>query len=201
MKLQFSSGRAVGYSIGGGAATGAETWADYLDPDERLLWEGAPATGRRIRGTTLLFMGVGGIFILFAVAWTVIASIVPPDETLGGYFRLFGIPFGLIGLGIAVGGYFWDGYSRRRTRYALTDRRAIIATSALGRSLKSYPIDSDTRLDYQPGPEATIWFAEEVTVDRRGNRFTVRQGFELIPEGDKVYRLMRQVQRRDSGAE
>ena len=49
--------------------------------------------------------------------------------------------------------------------------------------------------------EATIWFAEEERRTNKGRRYTVKHGFEYIPDGDKVYRLIRDVQHRDRAGE
>ena len=71
--------------------------------------------------------------------------------------------------------------------------RGIIARQAWGRSLKSWPLDAGANIDYRPGAEATIYFAEEQRRGKNGS-YTVRRGFEFIPDGDQVYRLMRAIQ-------
>ncbi|MEL6999598.1 MAG: hypothetical protein AAFP68_15160, partial [Pseudomonadota bacterium] len=71
-------------------------WAPYLDEGERLVWEGRPATGLRVRPSDLLQSGFGLIFFCFSVFWvTMAASSGGAGE--GGVFRLvfplFGLPF------------------------------------------------------------------------------------------------------------
>lgn len=182
-----------------GTAPAVESWAHYLDPDETLLWQGAPGTGVRFGGADIAVGLFGCVFLAFALFWTFMAA------TLGGgtgtpvdwAFPLFGLPFVAVGAFLVFGRPFWNAHVRRHTRYALTGRRAIVARSAWGRSLKSYPIDEDTQIDYRPGREATIWFAQEERRGNKGRRYTVKHGFEFIADGDEVYRLMRQIQRRD----
>ena len=170
-------------------------WDTYLDRGEKLLWEGAPRAGLRFRGSDIFLSLFGSFFFLFAVFWMYMASgAMDAPGGIGIVFPLFGLPFVAVGFYLMVGRFFWDSFARSRTRYALTNKRAIVATSAVGRKLKSWPILSGTRLEYEPGDEATIWFAEEVKRGSKGRTYTTKHGFEYIEGGDEVYRLMRRVQ-------
>jgi hypothetical protein len=174
-----------------------ESWDAYLDRGEKLLWEGAPAGGLKFRASDLVQSLFGLVFGGFAIFWITMASEMTSKGNAPGpvaFFPLFGIPFVLVGAYMVFGRFFWKAYKRSKTRYALTDKRAIIASSAFGRKLKSYPISDGTRLEYEPGDAATIWFAEEERRGSKGRRYTVKHGFEYIPNGDEVYRLMRKVQ-------
>lgn len=182
----------------------SERWEDYLDPGERLLWTGKPAQGVRVtRGRVLT--SLGGLFVLgFALFWTAGASgglWWPGGPKMEGplfwffvLFPLFGIPFIGLGLFMTIGHFFHDAKTRGKTRYALTDRRALIATAGPPRVLKSWPIRPDTVIDYQPGNEGTIHLATETSRDSDGDVTRTRVGFDLIPDADRVYRLIRGIQ-------
>lgn len=181
-----------------------ETWDDYLDPGERLLWTGAPVTGLRFTPGAIA-TSFGSLFLLaFAVFWTAGAGMGiwsgewrNADGFLALFFfafPLFGLPFIAVGLYGVVGHYFTDARKRARTRYALTTRRALIAVDGRERLLRSWPIAPGTVIDFHPGPEASIRFATEVHVDSEGDKTHTRTGFELIPDGDTVMRLIRQIQ-------
>ena len=176
----------------------SEGWAPYLDRGEKLIWEGSPAGGLKIRPSDLTASFFGLFFLGFSIFWVYMASSITRDAPgSGGFgliFPLFGLPFVAVGAYLVFGRFLWKAFVRTKTRYALTDTRAIIATNAFGRKLKSFPILADTRLDYEPGPEATIWFAEELRRGNKGRRYTVRKGFEYISDADEVYRLMRRIQ-------
>lgn len=190
------------------AAGGGDSWGDYLDPDETLLWQGAPTAGIRFGGGDVPMTLFGCVLLGFALFWIATAAWMSGMMAIGAgmgmasgvgagmvVFPLFGLPFIAVGAYLAFGRLFWKAWLRRHTRYALTDRRAIIARNAWGRSLRSYPVDADTVIDFRPGREASIWFAEEERRGNKGRRYTVRHGFEFIPDGHEVYRLMRQIQR------
>ena len=162
---------------------------------KRSSGKARPPSAPRFKPSDIFISLFGVAFFAFAVFWIWMASTIGADApgAISTVFPLFGLPFVLVGAYMMAGRFFWDSYVRSKTRYALTNRRGIIARSALGRSLKSYPVEHKTRIDYRPGPEATILFAEE---ERRGKngRYTVKRGFEYIPDGDDVYRLMRAIQ-------
>lgn len=170
----------------------APGWEGILDEGERILWQGRPDTRLRLKPAGLVGMAFGVSFAGFALFWMIMAA------QAGGGFWMFGLLHFAIGLALALGPLIWDPFRRSRTWYTLTDRRAFIATDLplQGKRLKSYPIDEDTLLEFTPGEPATVSFAQETRRGNNGRRHTVRIGFERIPDGERVYRLIRDIQRR-----
>jgi hypothetical protein len=166
-------------------------WAPYLADGEVLLWEGRPSPRIRFELTVknLLLTVFGTIFASFALA-IFYTHLVEGDW--GGV--LFAVPFVLMALFLLVGRHWWDSYRRAKTRYALTDRRALIARALGRRVVESHVITHDARIDLIPGVEATVLFAAEVRQDQRGRAFQVRHGFEMIPDGERVARLLYRIQ-------
>lgn len=169
-------------------------WAPYLDDGENLLWVGAPTPGLSVQAADLPKSAFGLFYLGFAIFWTVLAS---AGAAKGGglfamAFPLFGIPFMVVGAYILFGRFFFDAYRRRKTRYALTDRRAIIASSALRRSMTSYPATSFTAIELQEGPPDTINFATRSVRKKRGYR-DIPVGFERIKDGAHVHRVLRRI--------
>ena len=174
----------------------APGWEGYLEPGERVLWQGRPRGGidwRRFAGQRTV---IGLVFMGFALFWVISAFRAGASGLLGAVFPLFGLPFVWLGFRIAGGEELWRAWLRRRSWYTLTDRRAMIATEAFGRrGLESWPITAQSILEFEEGPPATIWFAER---GRRGPGQTPadrRVGFVGIDDGAQVLRMMRQVQR------
>ena len=179
-------------------------WEDILDPGERILWQGRPEPGLLPVRLPPGQMVMGAIFTGFSLFWMSAAGwIVGGGDSGGGiggpfrFFPLFGLPFLLIGLYSLFGFIFWRAHVRRHTWYTLTDRRAFIATDLplRGRRLASYPITGGSVLSLDQGPPDTVIFAQEMRRTRRGLR-EERIGFERIPDGANVYRLMRDIQRK-----
>ena len=176
---------------------GATGWEDILDKGEEIVWQGRPDAAIHFRPANIIPMLFGLAFAGFAVFWMVMAA------SAGGGFWMFGLLHFSVGLGLALSPILWGPFKRRRTWYTLTNRRAIIATDLplKGRALKSYPINDSTILNFTPGPPSSIMFAQETRRGSKGRRYTVDIGFEFIADGDKVYRLMRDIQRADRAAQ
>lgn len=168
-------------------------WEPYLDEDETILWTGRPQPGLSFRPSDIALSLFGLFFFGFAIFWTVMAASMGAETGIFGYvFPLFGTPFILVGGYLLFGRFFWDAYARGKTRYALTDRRAIVATSALRRSMKSYPISGASEIELQSGPPDTVNFASRFVRTKRGGH-NVPVGFERIEDGAKVYKLLREI--------
>lgn len=207
-----------GVAVPGGAgqpsarSDAPEGWADWLDPDERVLWQGAPSGRLRfLRGDVFLAL-FGCIWIMFALLFTIVSAIAAVGHASGSesvtvhgdfpgaiyMFPALGLAFVAAGFLQTFGPVIWDAWRRRRTRYAQTDRRALVVCSLPRRSIESFPIHAGSWLEYAPGPEASIHFSREQAFFRFDPRHVVKRGFELIPDGDAVYRLVRDIQRQDA---
>ncbi len=174
-------------------------WAPYLDDGETLLWQGRPDDRlfllRKADGLLIPFSLFWGGFALFwnLSAWAMGAPL---------FFKLFGLPFLAIGLYVIIGRFFVDQMIRRKTIYALSDRRAFIATSAFGRSLREMTISHHTQLTYLPGKTTTLILgtpaSQRPTRDMRSmgqwHGASGEFAFRAIPDGDEVYRMLRDIQ-------
>ena len=172
-------------------------WDPYLDDDEKLLWEGRPS--RR-----LLILTKADIFLIpFSLLWGGFAlfwNLAAWGMGAPFFFRLFGLPFLLVGAYITVGRFFVDQYIRKHTVYALTTKRAFIATSAFGRKLLEKPIRPNTSINFKPGERASLTFDATSAMIQSKRQIGYSVGgtggftFRAISDGDTVYRLARDIQ-------
>lgn len=121
-----------------------ETLAGDLMEGEDVLWAGQPdhrvlfaPADRFLVPFSLLWGG-------FAVFWetSVILSLLNGEERSGNggslwFFVLFGIPFVLMGLYLIAGRFLYKRYKKKRTLYAVTNRRVMELTRAFGRRLNA----------------------------------------------------------------
>ncbi len=112
--------------------------ARELMPEEKIVWSGTPGKGIKFQSTDLAFIPFSLLWAGFAVFWeaTVIRGGAP------ALFALWGVPFVLIGAYITVGRFFFDSYLRLRSRYFLTNRRALIVTTWPSRRVRSVNLAS-----------------------------------------------------------
>lgn len=165
-----------------------ESWADYLEEGERLLWKGAPATGTRVTNTGITQSIFGVFFLGFSVFWVGLGA-----NTGGGLtVALFGAPFVMVGLWLVAGHWFYDAYKRKHSRYALTNKRALIARTVFGRKMESYPINRFAPVGLVEGPLDTVNFHQKTVHSKNGDT-QINVGFRYIHNGRKVYNILRDI--------
>ena len=93
----------------------------YLNPDEYVLWSGKPGKGKLLNKRDIFLIPFSIVWFGFAVFWE--ASVFLTDAPF--LFKLWGIPFILVGLYITVGRFFLNSYIRKRTTYVITNKKVI----------------------------------------------------------------------------
>jgi len=172
----------------------------HLESGERLLWTGAPHKGFLLRKSDAFQIPFSLMWGGFAIFWetTVLRS--------GGplFFVLWGIPFVAIGLYLIFGRFWVDAKSRSVTAYALTDRRVLIVSGILSRSVKSLPLRtlSELTLEENRDGTGTITFGSANPLmmfgggaNWPGGRRYQTPGFESIVGASEVYRRIREAQK------
>jgi len=167
-------------------------WDGILATGERILWQGKPLPRLSFRGGRRMETLMAVVFMGFSLIWMKVASLAL------GPLWIFGLLFFFFGLYMALGKYFWAAFKRQYTWYTLTNQTAYIANDMpfVSRSLKSYPITSDSMLEYLPGDAATIYFGSEIEKTNKSTR-KPENGFEYLEDGEKVYDLLRQIKKGD----
>lgn len=116
----------------------------YLLPHEHILWTGQPKQGLILRPSDALLIPFSLFWAGFAFLWNVgvwggLGEI--PGEGAPLMFKLFGLPFLVIGFYFLIGRFVHDAAIRRNTAYALTDHRAIILRGLRFRKFTSLDLD------------------------------------------------------------
>jgi len=179
-----------------------------LLPGEKVLWEGRPKPGLLFTGRDLFLVPFSVMWCGFAVFWTIGAS-----SALGGlpsqapapfsFFPLFGLIFVCVGLYFVGGRFLVDAWLRDRTRYALTDQRALIVRAPPFGAVTALSLDrlSDMQLKEGVGGAGTIRLGPATPFFGRAG-FSVwspaldpTPQFLAIPDARRVFDL---VQRRST---
>jgi Bacterial PH domain len=169
-----------------------------LNSNERLLWAGKPRRGILLRGSDIFLIPFSLLWGGFAVFWE--TSALTTNAPL--LFKLWGIPFVLIGLYITVGRFFIDAQRRANTKYGITEDRIIIKSGIFRPELKSLNIKtlSDITLTQKKDNSGTI------TLGPADARYSMMQGMywpglkqapklEFIENAKEVYDKIVQLQR------
>ncbi len=109
---------------------------------ERLLWTGQP-------DPRVIFERVDIFLVPFSLLWGGFALVWEAGvlglgvfgeghrSAVPWFFVLWGIPFVLVGLYFIAGRFFYKAWRKRRTYYALTNKRALVLVEGRGRALRA----------------------------------------------------------------
>src|SRR5687767_14840962 len=127
-----------------------------LTSGERLLWTGRPTQGLLLRRSDMLFVPFSLMWGGFAIFWEYMA--LTGDAPF--FFKLWGIPFVLVGLYMIGGRFVLDAKQREKTFYAVTNQRILIVSGLRSRRIKSLNLRtlSDVSLDQTSNGSGTITF-------------------------------------------
>jgi hypothetical protein len=170
-----------------------------LSSSEKLIWSGQPLTGVRLRKQDALLIPFSFLWGGFAIfwEWSVFNSKAPI------FFRLWGVPFVLVGLYLILGRFFVDAKQRAKTFYGLTNERVIIISGIFSRNVKSLNLKtlSEINLDEKSDGSGTITFGSNYLPTARwvgngwpgANQYAL-PSFELIERVKEVYDQIRRAQ-------
>ena len=172
----------------------------HLEPGESLLWTGSPRRGLLLRPADAFMIPFSLLWGGFAIFWesSVLATGAP------FFFKLWGVPFVLIGLYIIVGRFFADARARANTAYGLTNRRAIIVSGLFSKTVSSHPLRSLTEISVRERSDrsGTVWLGRvhPMTTWYAGMQWPgmgaySTPGFELIPDAKRVHDQLLEAQR------
>ena len=109
---------------------------------ERLLWTGQPDPRVIFERVDIFLVPFSLLWGGFALAWEagVLGLGVFGEghrSAVPWFFVLWGIPFVLVGLYFIAGRFFYKAWRKRRTYYALTNKRALVLVEGRGRTLRA----------------------------------------------------------------
>jgi len=185
---------------------------DVLSPGEKVLWSGQPPRKLIIFRKADLFMLPFALFWTgFSIFWELgaLAAVFGSGDGFDLFtlcFPLFGVPFVLIGLYLLFGRLVGDFLVRRRTWYALTDRRVLVLTALRDRNVASMPLHKIGRVDiviHRDGRGTlTFWGDSGRDRDSQRNRYAVNSVmaysgepvFDHIENPKRVYDMVLEAQ-------
>lgn len=142
----------------------------HLSSGERFIWTGKPKTGIIFRSSDTFMIPFSLLWGGFALFWE--TTVIVTDAPF--FFKLWGIPFVLIGLYMIIGRFFVDAKKRANTIYGITSDRIIIKSGIFRKEIKSLNIRtlSDITISQKADNSGTI------TLGPTDIRYSMMQGME-----------------------
>jgi hypothetical protein len=112
----------------------------HLTESEKLIWTGRPRRGVSFRNTDIYLIPFSLLWCGFAIFWELNA--LRTEAPL--FFKIWGIPFILVGIYITIGRFLFDAQKRANTIYGITNDRIIIRSGIFSKEIKSLNIRSLT---------------------------------------------------------
>jgi hypothetical protein len=164
-----------------------------LGPGESLLWAGVPRQGLALKPSDAVMIPFSLMWGGFAIFWETTVWVMDAPW----FFRLWGVPFVVVGLYLIAGRFVYDAWVRGRTVYAVTNQRVVIVRDGRSRSATSLDLATlpEMTLSEKRDGSGTIVFGPEWT--GRGQAASPR--FELIAQARSVHETIRAAQQRARG--
>ncbi|NMN06422.1 MULTISPECIES: PH domain-containing protein [unclassified Novosphingobium] len=184
----------------------SQQFQPYLLTGERILWSGQPKQGLVLGGRDVMLIPFSLMWGGFAIFWNAMVWFAPFDRDSGAspewFFKLWGLPFLVVGLYLIAGRFFHDAHIRKMLFYAVTDQRILILR---GLKITSLDIHRLPRLELSEHRDAsgTVAFESSNVLTFGGmNGFgwwlpAIGSGMQFykIESPRKVYELIRSASR------
>jgi len=126
---------------------------EFLLKDEKILWMGQPNPNVNFTSMDWFLIPFSIMWGGFAIFWELgvlgVLSINNSNETnVPIVFSLFGIPFVIIGLYFIFGRFIYKKWKKRRTYYAVTNKRILILTNTTSKKVMAEFIDNIPVINY-----------------------------------------------------
>jgi len=172
-----------------------------VGPGERILWQGQPAQGIRFAPQDIFAVP----FALFwlAIVVSIFASLIMGAATNIDPASFIIMPvFILVGLYMLAGRFVVDHFARRKTRYVLTNQRAILESGLLRTNSRSVNLGALAEIQFRAGRngKGTVRFGSAgpfamMPSGWPGMSQFAAPVFEMIDDAERVYGLALQAQR------
>lgn len=172
-----------------------QTLSGALEEGEDLIWYGRPRPGLVLGKRDLLLIPFSALWAGFAFFWE--GSVFTSNAPV--FFRLWGIPFVLVGCYLLFGRFFHDAWRRSRVLYALTSQRVLILAPGSQISLELTALN-EIRTDLGRDGRGSIAFGPETSPFMRRD-FGIWSGkpavptFEMIENVQTVFTEIRRAQK------
>ncbi len=181
---------------------------------EKIHWAGKPDPSVIFSPSDLYMIPFSLMWGGFAIYWELgclgITGLVKPGHVTPVVFSIFGLPFVAIGLYMIFGRFFFKAWKKKKTFYALTNRRVLIATQLYERQLQAQFLNQIPTINQsiRSNGTGTVSFGSSggfsyanTGMDFMGGRMVQAfLAFYDIPQAEMIYQMVNQLRNQASEA-
>ncbi len=177
---------------------------DYeLVEGEKILWQGQPDASKFFTATDIFYVPFSLLWGGFALFWNV--GVWTSNAPF--FFRLWGLPFLVVGAYMIFGRFVYKWWRKRHTYYAVTDKRLLVLTTGMRHNLESFRLSNLPELSksvdrsgngsitFGKAPTPSMWRRNRMNMSNSGIEFFGYSvpGFYDIPHVNDVYALINEM--------
>jgi hypothetical protein len=183
-----------------------------LLPDEVIHWAGMPNPGVLFHSDDWYAIPFSLLWGGFAIFWEGgVLGYWGPQSAPSTFETIWGIPFVLLGQYMIWGRFLTDAWCKRRTYYAVTNRRVLIVQEAWGRKTRYSFLSAISEIGREGAVTGTLWLGPKLPIlggkgspKRNMSRFYMGQMIPVLADidnVDSVYRLIVDLQKKGGNAD
>jgi hypothetical protein len=172
---------------------------------ESVYWAGMPNRGVIFHSDDWYVVPFSLLWGGFAIFWEAGVTGYWGNSPRGGgaplFMQLWGIPFVVVGQYMIWGRFLYDAWLKRRTYYAVTNRRVMTVQEGWKRKTSSMYLEAIPSIEREGTMTGTLWFGTKYPIftgrgsgkkTRNMSRFSLGDVpvFADIDDVDSVYRLV-----------
>jgi hypothetical protein len=181
----------------------SDLFLDELVEGEEILWLGQPDASKLFSGHDIFLIPFTLLWGGFALYWNI------GVWTSGSpfFFRLWGLPFLLVGFYLVIGRFLYKQWSKRNTYYAVTNKRLLILSTGFRHNLQAFRLsnlpdltksinwDGTGTVTFGKPPARSMWRNNSMNLSNSGMELFGYSlpGFYDIPNANDVYALINEL--------
>jgi hypothetical protein len=189
-----------------------QVFQEYLLKDEKILWSGQPDPNIIFTPMDFFLVPFSLLWGGFAIFWEaeVLTTMSPTGAPfpMKVMFPLFGSVFVIVGLYFIFGRFIFKKWKKRRTFYAVTNRRILSVSLGFGHQFQEFNIRLLNGISKRIRADGigTLTFGGNQSMFFNGGQFYGNTGMEImpfynnqlafydIPNANEVHKLLAEIQ-------
>ena len=144
----------------------SQPFQPFLLTGEHTLWSGQSKQGLILSGNDIFLIPFSLVWGGFAIFWNAMVWFASFDTKSSGnpdwFFKLWGLPFLVIGIYFIIGRFFHDAHIRKKLIYAITSQRVLTLCGSKFNSLDIHRLPRLELMEHKDGTGTIAFEASNV---------------------------------------